>query len=154
MERRSISRRALLRSGAVALGYTTLSPLFSLPIAAAPGSDGRGRVIVVSDLAGTVADRVKRPGDTVMFTDSAFVNDQLIEYSFAEPRFHPSYGSRADPSIHFRHAQRANVAWCDGSVRREMRTHTWSSGNYPGDPNHWGIGWFGASDDNSLFDLR
>ena len=114
----------------------------------------RGRVIVVSDLAGAVADRVKRPGETLMFTDSAFVDGLLIEYSFAEPRFHPSFASRADPSIHFRHAQRANVAWCDGSVRREMRTHTWSSGVYPGDPDRWGIGWFGATDNNSLFDFR
>jgi prepilin-type processing-associated H-X9-DG protein len=114
----------------------------------------RGRVIVVNDLAGTVADRVKRPGDTVMFTDSAFVNGHLIEYSFAEPRFHPAFESRADPSVHFRHANRANVAWCDGSVRREMRTHTWSSGIYPGDPDRWGIGWFGETDDNGLFDLK
>ena len=113
-----------------------------------------GRVIVISDRAGTVADRIKHPGDTVMFTDSAFVNGQLIEYSFAEPRFHPAFASRADPSIHFRHAQHANVAWCDGSVRWEMRTHTWSSGNYPGDPDRWGIGWFGETDDNAWFDLR
>jgi len=114
----------------------------------------RGRVIVVSDLAGAVADRVKRPGDTVMFTDSAFVNSQLIEYSFAEPRFHPSFAARADPSIHFRHNRLANVAWCDGSVRREMRSHTWSSGIYPGNPDQWDIGWFGETDDNGLFDLQ
>lgn len=114
----------------------------------------QGRVIIVSDRAGTIADRVKRPGDTVMFTDSAFVDRQLIEYSFAEPRFHPTFGLRADPSIHFRHAKRANVAWCDGSVRREIRTHTWSSGIYQGNPDRWGIGWFGDTDDNGLFDLQ
>lgn len=114
----------------------------------------QGRAIVVSDRAGTVADRVKHPGDTVMFTDSAFVDGHLIEYSFAEPRFHAFYGTRADPSIHFRHSQRANVAWCDGSVRREKRTHTWSSGIYIGSPDRFGIGWFGQTDDNGLFDLR
>jgi len=113
-----------------------------------------GRVIVINDRAGTVADRVKHPGDTVMFTDSAFVDGQPIEYSFAEPRFHPSYASRADPSIHFRHAQRANIAWCDGHVTTERRTHSWSSGIYSGDPNRWGIGWFGETDDNGLFDLK
>lgn len=114
----------------------------------------QGRVIFVNERAGTVADRVKHPGETVMFTDSAFVDGSLIEYSFAEPRFHPFYGSRADPSIHFRHARRANVAWCDGSVRREMRTHTWSSGIYIGNPDRFGIGWFGETDDNGLFDLQ
>ncbi len=113
-----------------------------------------GRVIIVSDQVGTVADRVKRPGDTVMFTDSAFAEDQLIEYSFAEPRFHPSFGSRADPSIHFRHIRRANVAWCDGHVSRETRSYSWSSGIYSGDPDRWDIGWFGESDDNGLFDLQ
>ncbi len=113
-----------------------------------------GRVIVISDRAGTVADRVKRPGDTVMFTDSAFVDGQLIEYSFAEPRFQPSFASRADPSIHFRHSQRANVAWCDGHVATERRTYSWSSGFYPGDSDRWGIGWFGETDDNDLFDLQ
>ena len=115
----------------------------------------RGRVIEVRDLAGTVADRVKRPGETVMFTDSAFAEKRLIEYSFAEPRFHPSsLAARADPSIHFRHAQRANVAWCDGHVTSERRTYSWSSGIYPGDPDRWGIGWFGETDNNSLFDLQ
>lgn len=90
-----------------------------------------------------------------MFTDSAFAEKRLIEYSFAEPRFHPSsLAARADPSIHFRHAQRANVAWCDGHVTSERRTYSWSSGIYPGDPDRWGIGWFGETDNNSLFDLQ
>ncbi len=114
----------------------------------------QGRIIVTSDLGGTVADRVKHPGETVMFTDSAFVDRQLIEYSFAEPRFHPAFGSRADPSIHFRHGHRCNVAWCDGRVSRESRTYTCSSGIYLGDPAQFGVGWFGDSDDNRLFDLQ
>ena len=114
----------------------------------------RGKVIVVNDRAGTVADRVKHPGETVMFSDSAFADGGLIEYSFAEPRFHPSYGARADPSIHFRHARTANVVWCDGHASRERRTFTWSSGVYNGDPDRLGLGWFGETDDNALFDLR
>jgi prepilin-type processing-associated H-X9-DG protein/prepilin-type N-terminal cleavage/methylation domain-containing protein len=117
-------------------------------------TDRHGKVIVVSDLAGATADRVKHPGETVMFTDSAFGDGGLIEYSFAEPRFHPSYGSRADPSIHFRHARTANVAWCDGHVSGERRTFTWSSGIYNGDPARLGLGWFGETDDNGLFDLQ
>ncbi len=117
-------------------------------------TDRHGKVNVVSDLAGAMADRVKHPGETVMSTDSAFANTGLIEYSFAEPRFHPSNRSRADPSIHFRHARIANVAWCDGHVSGERRTFTWSSGIYKGDPARLGLGWFGETDDNGLFDLR
>ena len=89
-----------------------------------------------------------------MFADSGFAQSNVIEYSFAEPRFHPEFGSRADPSIHFRHLGRANVAWCDGHVSTDKRTFTWSSGFYEGDPDRLGIGWFGWTDDNSIFDLR
>ncbi len=113
------------------------------------------RAIVTSDLAGAYAARVKRPGKTVMFTDAAFADGLLIEYSFAEPRFHPQFGSRADPSIHFRHNDKsANVAWCDGHVSSELLTFTWSSGYYQGDPARFNIGWFGVSDDNGVFDLQ
>ncbi len=113
-----------------------------------------GRTVVISDRSGALADEVRRPGETLMFADSAFVSRDLIEYSFAEPRFHPRYATRADPSIHFRHAGLANVAWCDGHATRERRTFTWSSGFYEGSPDRFDIGWFGPTDDNSLFDLR
>ena len=115
---------------------------------------GTDRAIVKSDLAGAYASRVKYPGETVMFTDAAFAERTLIEYSFAEPRYHPQYDSRADPSIHFRHHKAANVAWCDGHVTGESRTFTWSSGFFPSDPDRLDIGWFGEADDNSLFDLQ
>ncbi len=115
---------------------------------------GTDRAIVKSDLGGAYASRVKHPGDTVMFTDAAFAAGTLIEYSFAEPRYHPQFGSRADPSIHFRHHNAANVAWCDGHVTGESRTFTWSSGFYPSDPDRLDIGWFGEADDNHLFDLK
>ncbi len=117
-------------------------------------ASGADRVIVTPVPAGAYAARVKHPGETVMFTDSAFVRGRPIEYSFAEPRFHAQFGSRADPSIHFRHLSTANVAWCDGHVTREIRTFTWSSGFYKGDPDRFDIGWFGRTDDNRLFDLR
>ncbi len=116
--------------------------------------DDPGEYAVTTDLAGAYVSRVARPGETVMFTDAALLSRGLIEYSFAEPRMHPMYGSRADPSIHFRHARTANVAWCDGHVSAERRTFTWSSGFYEGDPKGYDIGWFGNTDDNSLFDLR
>ena len=118
------------------------------------GEVNGNRSLVTTDLAGAYAARVHRPTETVMFTDTAFSDRGLIEYSFAEPRFHPQFGSRADPSIHFRHARLANVAWCDGHVSPERSTLTWSSGFYDGNPGRQNLGWFGESDDNRLFDLR
>lgn len=128
-------------------------------ISSAPGAARRvvafpPRYVITTDKAGAYASRVKQPGRTIMFTDAAFVSGGLIEYSFAEPRRHPQYGSRADPSIHFRHHKLANVAWCDGHISRERRTFTWSSGFYRSDPDPLDIGWFGETDDNALFDLR
>lgn len=114
-----------------------------------------GAFVVDDDRAGALRDRVVRPAETIMFTDAAFASTSLIEYSFAEPRFHPEYASwRADPSIHFRHRGVANVAWCDGHVDAQPRTYTWSSGWYPADPDRLDLGWFGAEDSNKLFDLK
>lgn len=118
----------------------------------APLPEGRARV--TSDLAGAPADHVRRPAETTMFTDAAFVNGLIIEYSFAEPRFHPQFAMRADPSIHFRHGGAAGIAWCDGHVSVERRTFSWTSGLFPGDPAKFGIGWFGEYDDNRYFDTR
>ena len=109
---------------------------------------------VNDDLAGARASRIRRPAETIMFTDSAFAGKTLIEYSFAEPRFHlqsPTY--RTDPSIHFRHDGLANVGWCDGHVDAHVMTFTHYSGIYRSDPKWFDIGWFGQADDNSLFDL-
>lgn len=117
-------------------------------------SDGKGGAQVIDDRRGASLHQVLRPAETVMFTDAAFAESDLIEYSFAEPRFHPQYASRADPSIHFRHQQTANVAWCDGRVTAEKRTFSWFSEFYEVDPVLFDIGWFGTADDNSLFDLR
>ncbi len=111
-----------------------------------------GSYRVETDALGAQADRLRRPAQTVMFTDTAFLDSELIEYSFAEPRFFPAFGSRATPSIHFRHSRRANVAWCDGHVDAHRRTFTQASPWFPGDPARAGLGWFGQRDDNSLFD--
>lgn len=124
---------------------------------------GANEQVVANDRAGAYVSDVKRPGDTVMFTDSALAQGRsgraartwLIEYSFAEPRFHPQYpGYRATPSIHFRHRDRANVVWCDGHVGAERMTFSHRSRFYPVDPAEFSIGWFGSADDNSLFDLN
>lgn len=116
-------------------------------------STAKGGVTVVTDRAGVQTHHIRRPADTLMFADAAFVDGSLIEYSFAEPRFHPQFGTRADPSIHFRHHSIANVAWCDGHVSPQRMTFSASSGFYEGDPLRHVIGWFGPSDDNSCFDL-
>lgn len=87
--------------------------------------------------------------DTVMFADAAFLQGRgssirLIEYSFAEPpRF--ASGGTPWPSIHFRHRNHANVAWCDGHVSSESmdRSDARSASH--------ALGWFGP-DDNRLFD--
>jgi len=129
-----------------------------------------GEYVVTNDRAGAYVSDVKRPGATVMFTDSAFAQGStgrlrragsgggrtwLIEYSFAEPRFHPQYPtSRATPSIHFRHRERANVVWCDGHVEAERMTFSHRGRFYTADPAEYSIGWFGNADDNSLFDLE
>ncbi|MCO6438771.1 MAG: prepilin-type N-terminal cleavage/methylation domain-containing protein [Phycisphaerae bacterium] len=114
-----------------------------------------GEAVIVNDRLGVLRDRVARPAETLMFADTAFAANTLIEYSFIEPRFHPQYPTaRPDPSIHFRHAGKANAAWCDGHIDAHERTFTWSSGFYPADPARWNIGWFGERDDNSLFDLN
>ncbi|MCH8150616.1 MAG: type II secretion system protein [Planctomycetes bacterium] len=114
-----------------------------------------GEYEIINDRAGTVADWVARPAETIIFTDAAFAATQLIEYSFAEPRFHPQWPAfRADPSIHFRHRLMANVGWCDGHVDSHQQTLTWSSGMYKADPRRLHIGWFDHVDNNSLFDLE
>lgn len=109
---------------------------------------------VRTDLVGAQTEWVRRPARTLMFADSGFVSGGLIEYSFAEPPYFPTFGVRADPSIHFRHRNRsANVAWCDGHVDRRRMAFTWSSGLYVGDPEACDVGWFGKDTENTCFDL-
>lgn len=135
-------------------GYGYNNRFIGTEVVARPG----GSYQVTNDRTGVRASRIRRPAETIMFTDSAFVGATLIEYSFAEPRFHLQYPAyRTDPSIHFRHAGLANVGWCDGHVDARVRTFTHYSSTYRRDPKRFdfdfGIGWFGKADDNSLFDL-
>ena len=130
------------------------------PSAGESAAKSRGQV-VATDRRGVRRHRIKRPSETLMFADTAFATDGLIEYSFAEPRFHPQYPtSRAAPSIHFRHgvglrkSGQANVGWCDGHVDGREMTFSYASPFYRAKPERFGIGWFGTSDDNRFFDLR
>lgn len=101
--------------------------------------------------------RFARPARTIAFTDAAFASADgvggLIEYSFAEPRYWPGFPeARPNPSIHFRHAGAANVAWLDGHVSAEQRAFSWEGFGYGVDSSEVGLGWFGEHDDNRLFD--
>jgi prepilin-type N-terminal cleavage/methylation domain-containing protein/prepilin-type processing-associated H-X9-DG protein len=105
---------------------------------------------------------IYRSADTVMFTDTAFLEgfktQYLIEYSFCEPPRYirddgqggfVEYG-RPTPSTHFRHLGKASVVWCDGHVSGEGMSHSKLDSavleDYP-------IGWFGP-ENNSLFSGR
>lgn len=124
-------------------------------IGAATLRQGLDAVTILDDRMGARRSDVRRPADTLMFADAAIAAPGLIEYSFAEPRFQPIDPTRRpDPSIHFRHARRANVGWCDGHVDQRARTFTWSSGVYGKNADRMAIGWFGESDDNVYFDLQ
>lgn len=106
------------------------------------------------------------PTHTVMFADAAYLNEnaELIEYSFVEaPFFPPDETWAAFPSTHFRHSDRANVAWLDGHIDRQSMSfsndisvmdddgtpHTVDQNEV--EANH--IGWFGP-EDNSLFNRK
>ncbi len=119
------------------------------------GKQASGAFTIKTDRSGVVVDWVAKPAKTIMFTDAAFASRALIEYSFTEPRFHPRYLTyRADPSIHFRHAEKtANIGWVDGHVDTQRLTYSHASGYYPLNPASVDIGWFGKADDNSVFDL-
>jgi prepilin-type N-terminal cleavage/methylation domain-containing protein/prepilin-type processing-associated H-X9-DG protein len=120
---------------------------------------------VVTDRRGSLTTRFVQPAATIAFADTALVDtsspaDELVEYSFAEPRFvadDPAY--RLDPSMHFRHASgpggpagRASVLWLDGHTTAEYRAFTANSGIFGLPRLDRGVGWIGRDDDNRLFD--
>jgi prepilin-type N-terminal cleavage/methylation domain-containing protein/prepilin-type processing-associated H-X9-DG protein len=110
---------------------------------------------------------IRNPGETVMFTDSAFVtmigsSRRKVAYSFCEPPFWqlnagPPSDMRPNPTIDFRHLDQCNVAWADGhATSRSLdftvsyQTHSLISGEEAAEQ---GVGWFGPQG-NSLFDLE
>jgi prepilin-type processing-associated H-X9-DG protein len=103
---------------------------------------------------------VKNPGQTLMFADAAMANNgrDLIEYSFAEPPFAVFGGQvmtdfRMSPSIHFRHADRANIGWADGHTGSESLASLDIANVYGVHSSALGLGWFEPVD-NTPFDLR
>jgi len=112
-----------------------------------------------ADKTGERVSVFETPDSTVAFTDTAFPASHaklsIIEYSFAEPRFHPDLDDRrADPSIHFRHSDLSNVVWLDTHVSSEQMSFSWTSGLYDPYPGCEQLGWFGEEDSNELFDPR
>lgn len=110
----------------------------------------------------TIDTRIKKPGSTIMFADTALPQDgYIIEYGFVEPPYHPTPdepGGKLDwgitsPSMHFRHNGRANVLWTDGHVTSEKIEWTPDTNVYGGENRRWGVGWFGPKD-NRYFDIR
>ncbi len=108
----------------------------------------------------TAVTEVKNPGQTLMFADAAMAKNgrDLIEYSFAEPPFAVFGGQvmtefRMSPSIHFRHADRANIGWADGHIGSESLAPLDLTNVYGINSSALGLGWFEPVD-NAPFDLR
>lgn len=122
-----------------------------------PGMCGPAREFTINDLA-----------NTVMLTDTAFLDcdGKLFEYSFCEAPYYELWHSPADPSTHFRHNGRANVAFCDGHVQSVPMVLSHASGWCPSsyyageevaahaedDYREARLGFLG--EDNSLYDRR
>lgn len=122
------------------------------------GDPATGRVVfrLVTDRVGAKRAGFASPARTLAFADAALADGNgvagVIEYSFLEPRFWPDFPrARPDPSMHFRHARRANAAWLDGHVSGERQMFSWSSGLFPTRADEHGVGWTGTDDDNGLF---
>jgi prepilin-type processing-associated H-X9-DG protein len=106
---------------------------------------------------------VRRPGATLMFSDTAFYQSYagcryLIEYSFAEPPFYVSNGMVNEgvfnqPSIHFRHQGRTNVGWVDGHIEPRRMADMEGKAGYDAASAGVNIGWFEPVD-NTPFDLQ
>jgi len=110
---------------------------------------------------------VSDPARTVLFTDTAYIMDTggtvtYTEYSFCEPPFWQAYPGppstdRPNPTIHFRHHRRADVAWADGHADAQEMTFTANYQTHGGFiaevAGTLGFGWFGP-DGNDWFDLN
>ena len=112
--------------------------------------------ILDPSVSGNRADTFISPSDTVGFTDTAFANGGLTEYSFCESPRGAIFGTASRPSIHFRHMDTTNICWLDSHVSEAKMDFTNNNAGfaYPGaTPADLDIGFFGA-DNYDLFDLE
>lgn len=97
---------------------------------------------------------LRNPTATILLTDAAFLDTggNLIEYSFCEAPYYESWGTKADPSTHFRHNGTANAAFCDGHVKNVKRGLIHASGWWLSEAAYQDndLAFVGA--DNSLYD--
>ena len=107
----------------------------------------------------TQVQSIRYPFKTLMFADSALVkSSQYIEYSFAEPP-HPIYNGKPytkvfmSPTIHFRHREKTNVVWANGSISSLPMAPLDQDNAYGMKSRQYFLGWFDPVD-NSLFDLQ
>lgn len=103
--------------------------------------------------------RIPQPTRVVMFADCAFPRATgLQEYAYAEPWNWVDYRGRLrgqlSPSVHFRHNDSANVAWCDGHITAEPYTKLGGLNTYGGQASKWKVGWFGDPKDNGWWKPR
>lgn len=108
-----------------------------------------------TDLTGNRSQEFACPTATVAFTDTAFVDGGVMEYSFCESPQWPDFPVAPRPTIHFRHLERTNVVWLDGHCGDEKLTFSNNNmtGYYQGSPIDYNVGWFGP-DSNELFDCE
>ncbi len=113
------------------------------------------------------------PGETVMLADTAILDCEgnYLEYSFIEAPISEAASEgltcrTTNPSTHFRHNGRANIAFCDGHVKAMPMVKTQSNGCCPSElfTGHAGEGYTAEDyeqarlgylgEDNTLYDRR
>lgn len=102
---------------------------------------------------------VAKPSETLMFADCAISKDgaSYIETSFAWQPYIVYAGKELkyfmSPTIHFRHRQKASIAWCDGHVDSRKMADFDDLNVFNVQSAEMMLGWFNPLD-NSLFDLK
>jgi prepilin-type N-terminal cleavage/methylation domain-containing protein/prepilin-type processing-associated H-X9-DG protein len=100
--------------------------------------------------------KIANPTETIMLTDAAFLDQDgnLIEYSFCEAPYWQAWGTKADPSTHFRHNGAASVAFCDGHVKAMKVGLVHASGWWLPEEDFRSNNFGFIGSDNSLYDRK
>lgn len=94
--------------------------------------------------------QIRQPANKVAFADTAIAAPNLVEYSFVEPP--TTQWGPTSPSIHFRHNDKANIAWADGHVTAEFMAWTHPTNAWGADNAAMRLGYIGPKDTNAWFD--